>query len=111
MQHMTVLDTYSLHFNFYVIRIILWKDLSYIVQYDQSVLNDHYCQNRFTGGLAAVSQVAVIVHLSVMIKEDFLRFCGCTQVKSLNFVICLCLHILKQNPIIIGTASTCTFRR
>ena len=38
------------------------------VQYDQSVLNDHYCQNRLTGGLAAVSQVAVIMHLSVVIN-------------------------------------------
>jgi hypothetical protein len=40
------------------------------VQYDQSVFIDHYCQNRFTGGLAEVSQVAVIMHLSGVIKED-----------------------------------------
>jgi hypothetical protein len=53
--------------------------------YDQSVLNDHYCKNRYTGGLAAFSQVAVIMHLSVVIKEDFLSFCRRLQVKSLNF--------------------------
>jgi hypothetical protein len=69
------------------------------VQYDQSVLNDHYCQNRFTGGLAAVSQVTVILHFSVVIKEDFLRFCGCTLVKSLNFKsynVGVCTFLNKQ---------------
>jgi hypothetical protein len=55
------------------------------MQYDQSVLNDHYSKNRYTGGLAAFSQVAVIMHLSVVIKEDFLGFCR-LQVKSLNFI-------------------------
>jgi hypothetical protein len=32
----------------------------------------------FTGGLAAASQVAVIMDLSAMIKENFFGFCGCT---------------------------------
>ena len=70
---------YTFFFPFLIAHRELTFWITYIfVQFDESVLNDHYCQNRFTGGLAAVSQAAVIMHLSVMIKEDFLRFCGCT---------------------------------